>query len=361
MISDDLVSNNMSGGTSMTSKQDKYDEEAGITGVYGNTRSKIYFLPGCKLRKPLGDRKLLFSTSGDAERSGYRLCQHCRDIMNGKGDKVITAAYICDYIKDHFSERITLSILGKKFSMGPHRIRSIFIDTVGVSPRKYIDELRITKLKEKLASGDSVTNAIYAVGHNSSSWLYTNSRSRLGMTPSRYRHGSSGEKISYSTASTEFGIMVVAYTEHGICGVTLVDSEENVMQYLEDEFPKAIITSTPDTNGYIDGVMEYINGHKVTIPLDVHGTDFQMSVWSALRKIPYGTTVTYSELASMVGKPRSARAVANACGSNPVALIVPCHRVIRKGGNLGGYGLGLDRKKKILEHEKTVRSADTYE
>lgn len=359
MAPKDRVSIDQKSATSTIWAPEDHEEEVCRRVVYGNTRSRIYYLPTCRLLRPLNSRLVIFNTSGDAEKAGYRLCYHCKSSSSRNRDQVAAAGVMCDYLKDHYSEKITLSTLGKRFNMNLHHLRSIFVSAVGVTQRKYVEELRINRLKEKLPSGESVTSAVYAVGHNSSSWLYKNSRSRLGMTPSRYRHGSAGEKIWYSTANTEFGIMVVAYTDHGICGVTLVDSEKMIMHYLENEFPKAIITNTADTNCYIQGIMQYLNGHKVGIPLDFHGTDFQMRVWNTLRKIPYGSTVTYSELADMIGEPKAVRAVANACARNPVPLIVPCHRVVRKGGDLGGYGLGIDRKKKILDHEKSVSSEGT--
>lgn len=322
--------------------------------VYANRRSKIYYYPSCRLLRPLDSRITSFSSARDAEDSGYRLCNHCRTEKLKRGEYAKTVDDICDFLKEHYSEKITLSVIASKFNMSPHNVHAMFKSILGVSPRKYTDEIRITKLKEKLAAGDSVISAVYAVGHNSSSWIYTNSRSRLGMTPSRYRHGSAGERILYAASDTDFGWMVVAYTDHGICGVSLVDTEEMVGDYLETEFPKAILEKTEDTNNYIGGIIDYLNGHKVKMPLDFHGTEFQMKVWSTLRKIPHGTTVTYSELAGMVGEPRAVRAVANACARNPVPLIVPCHRVVRKGGNLGGYGLGIERKRKILELERST-------
>lgn len=326
--------------------------------ILANRRTGIYYYPGCRLMRPQKTRAVTFSSANEAERAGFRLCGHCRsqELKRLANMKIVSS--ICNYLKEHYQEKVTLDTISDRFGISPHQVYSVFMMMLGVSPRKYVDEYRITKLKEKLSSGESVSSAIYAVGHNSTSWVYRNSRSMLGMTPSKYRHGSRGEQISYVTGHTDFGEMVVAYTDHGICGVSLADSDEMIMRYLKKEFPKASLVLSVDTNDYINGILEYLKGRAVEVPLDFQGTDFQMRVWSALRKIPHGTTVTYSEVADMVGRPKAVRAVANACASNPVPLIVPCHRVIRKGGNLGGYGLGLERKRKLLELESETRTKD---
>ncbi|MEM0155073.1 MAG: methylated-DNA--[protein]-cysteine S-methyltransferase [Thermoplasmataceae archaeon] len=324
--------------------------------ILANLRTGIYYYPDCRLIRPQKTRAVAFGNVEEAESAGFRLCGHCRTQETKRLEKMNTVSVICNYLKENYREKITLGSLSGTFGMSSHRIHSVFMSTVGVSPRKYVEEYRITKLKERLSSGQPVSSAIYAVGHNSTSWIYTDSRSMLGMTPSKYRNGSKGESILYVTGHTDFGEMIVAYTDHGICGVTLVDSEEMIMGYLRKEFPKAIITRSDDTNNYISGILDYLKGKVVDVPLDFHGTDFQLKVWGAIRRIPHGTTVTYSDVADMIGKPKAVRAVANACASNPVPLIVPCHRVIRKGGNLGGYGLGLERKRQLLELENETRT-----
>ncbi len=171
------------------------------------------------------------------------------------------------------------------------------------------------------------------------------------MTSAKYRNGSREESIYYSMADTYLGKLVVAYTEKGLCAVTVVDSSQAGEEYLRNEFPKAILSESEDHQNYIESIMAYLRGSKVDIPMDLAGTEFQLRVWSALRTIPFGSTVTYGEVASMIGDSLAVRAVANACARNPVPLIIPCHRVIRKNGELGGYGLGIDRKKKLLEQE----------
>ncbi len=319
--------------------------------IYGNRRTRIYCYKICSSRTPSEDRIILFHNPADAEKSGYRLCSHCRDAMERNLDTVKLADRICDYIKSHYTEKMTLSSIGEAMGISPGKTGRIFKDAMGVSAAKYLDEYRIIRLREKLRSGSSVSAAVYAVGHNSLSWLYTDSRSKLGMTPSRYRKGSRGESISYSMADTYLGKIVAAYTDKGLCAVTVVDSAEAAEEYLRKEFPRALLSESEDTHQYIEGILAYLQGFSVNIPMVPAGTEFQLRVWSALRTIPFGSTVTYSEVAEMIGRPLAVRAVANACARNPLPLIIPCHRVVRKNGELGGYGLGIDRKKKLLEQE----------
>lgn len=326
--------------------------------IHGNRRTKIYCYKFCSSRTPSEDRIILFHTPADAEKSGYRLCGHCREIMERNLDRVKLADRICDYIKIHYTERITLSSIGKAMGVSPSKTSRIFKEAMGVSAAKYLDEYRIVRLREKLRSGSSVSAAVYAVGHNSMSWLYTDSRSKLGMTPSRYRKGGVGESISYSMADTYLGKIVVAYTDKGLCAVTIVDSSEAAEEYLRKEFPGALLSESEDSHKYIEGILAYLQGSSVNIPMIPAGTEFQLRVWSALRTIPFGSTVTYSEVAEMIGQPLAVRAVANACARNPLPLIIPCHRVVRKNGELGGYGLGIDRKKKLLEQEGSFITGD---
>jgi AraC family transcriptional regulator of adaptative response/methylated-DNA-[protein]-cysteine methyltransferase len=326
--------------------------------IFGNRRTKIYCYRFCSSRTPSEDRIIPFHNPADAEKSGYRLCTHCRETMERNSDKSMLVDRICDYIKSHYTEKITLSSIGKAIGISPGKTSRVFKYAMGVSTAKYIDEYRIIKLREKLRSGSSVSAAVYAVGHNSMSWLYTDSRSKLGMTPSKYRKGSRGESISYSTADTYLGKIVVAYTKKGLCAVTIVDSTDAAEEYLRKEFPKAVLSQSEDTHKYIEGILAYLQGSSVNIPMVPAGTDFQLRVWSALRTIPFGSTVTYSEVAEMIGQPLAVRAVANACARNPLPLIIPCHRVVRKNGELGGYGLGMDRKRRLLEQEGSFTKGD---
>ena len=322
-----------------------------VPNISGNSRSKIFCYSICGSRKPEEVRLIRFNDREDAERNGYRICSHCSDKLTSLSEKREIVVLVTDIIRKNYGNRIDVSDLSRISGIGAKKISRAFLETMGITPKKYLEELRIIKLKEKLSSGQSVDNAIREIGHSSLSWLYSNSTSRLGMSPSTYRKGAKGETLKFAIKESQFGFLAASYTGRGICAVTLSDTREDAINYLKNEYPRAIFVETEDENHYLEGILEYLNGSDVTLPLDTEGTEFQKKVWSAIRKIPYGSTVTYSELASSIGRPNSFRAVANACATNPVPLIVPCHRVIRKNGDLGGYGLGLDRKRKILEFE----------
>ena len=194
--------------------------------------------------------------------------------------------------------------------------------------------------------------ALRGTGYSAQSWLYEDSRRKLGMTPATYRKGGEGTTILFATGTSSIGRLLVAATDHGVCSVKAGRSDEELVRALHAEFPRATIERAPRAKRYLDSLNKHLSGQEMRFPLDIRGTDFQMKVWAALTAIPAGETRSYHEVAEMVAKPRAVRAVANACASNPVPLIIPCHRVIRKDGNLGGYGLGISRKKALLSSER---------
>ena len=263
---------------------------------------------------------------------------------------------ICDYIRDNSTSRITLQSLGERFGLSPFHLQRVFSDVMGMSPRKYLEECRLSNLRLRLAKGEPVINALRGTGYSAQSWLYEDSRNRLGMTPATYRNGAPGTQIEYATGDSSLGRLLVAATEHGVCSVRAGREDAELLRALRAEFPKAIIAKGSKARRFLDALNDHLNGQEVKLPVDVRGTDFQLRVWMALREIPLGETRTYSDVARMIGEPRAVRAVANACASNPVPLIIPCHRVIRKDGSLGGYGLGIARKKALLSKEKILAS-----
>jgi AraC family transcriptional regulator of adaptative response/methylated-DNA-[protein]-cysteine methyltransferase len=262
---------------------------------------------------------------------------------------------VCYYLKENSASRITLRTLGGRFGLSPFHLQRVFAEVMGMSPREYLAECRLNDLRSRLARGEPVINALRGSGYSSQSWLYEDSRRRLGMTPATYRKGGAGTKISYVTGDSSLGRLLVATTEHGVCSVKAGRSDSELVRCLHDEFPKALIVSAPDARHYFDALNDHLSGQEVKLPLDINGTDFQMKVWTALRTIPRGETRSYQQVAKMVGEPRAVRAAANACASNPVPLIIPCHRVIRKDGSLGGYGLGIGRKRKLLLAEGALK------
>jgi AraC family transcriptional regulator of adaptative response/methylated-DNA-[protein]-cysteine methyltransferase len=278
-------------------------------------------------------------------------------IQQSKAAKENLVKEVCDYVRENLDSKVTLSTLGERFRISPYRLQRMFVEVMGISPRKYLEENRVGVLKLRLAKGESVVNALRRTGYSSQSWLYENSRARLGMTPATYKGGGSGASIMYATGNCPIGRLLVAATEHGICTINVGDDDDALLTALRREFPKAILARDEKARRYLEGVNRHLQGQEARLPLDLRGTDFQIKVWTALQQIPLGQTRSYSDVAVMVGEPKAVRAVANACASNPVPLIVPCHRVIRKDGSLGGYGLGLPRKKMLLTKERSLAAS----
>jgi AraC family transcriptional regulator, regulatory protein of adaptative response / methylated-DNA-[protein]-cysteine methyltransferase len=261
---------------------------------------------------------------------------------------------VCTYIKSNPTSKITLPSLGKRFEMSPYHLQRVFVEVMGISPRKYLEECRLGVLKLRLARGEPVLGALRGTGYTSQSWLYKDSRMRLGMTPATYRKGGAGTRVTYATGDCPLGRLLVAATAHGICSVNLGTNDDELVRALHREYPKGQIAKTGEAELLLEGVRKHLRGQRVRLPLDMRGTDFQLKVWTALLHIPVGETRSYSDVAEMIGEPKAVRAVANACASNPVPLIVPCHRVIRKDGGLGGYGLGQPRKRVLLSNEREM-------
>jgi AraC family transcriptional regulator of adaptative response/methylated-DNA-[protein]-cysteine methyltransferase len=264
------------------------------------------------------------------------------------------AKSVCDYIKDNPTSKITLASLGERFGVSPYHLQRIFVEVMGISPRKYLEECRLSLLKLHLARGEPVLNALRGTGYSSQSWLYEDSRIKLGMTPATYSNGGSGTVIMYDIGDCPLGRLLVAATDHGICSINVGKNDTELTETLLLEYPNARVVNTERVRPFVEGVKRHLEGQEIRLPLDVKGTDFQLRVWSALQRIPLGETRSYSEVAELIGEPRAVRAVANACASNPVPLLVPCHRVIRKDGSLGGYALGVPRKKALLARERTL-------
>jgi AraC family transcriptional regulator, regulatory protein of adaptative response / methylated-DNA-[protein]-cysteine methyltransferase len=262
---------------------------------------------------------------------------------------------VCDFLRENSASKMTLTSLGAKFEVSPFHLQRVFTNVMGMSPREYLSQCRLNDLRSRLAKGEPVVNALRRSGYSSQSWLYEDSRRRLGMTPATYRKGGAGAAIAYATGTSPLGRLLVATTEHGVCSVKAGRSDEELVRSLHAEFPRARIERSGKARRYLSALNNHLNGQEVRFPLDIKGTDFQMKVWTALREIPRGETRSYFEVAEMVGQPAAVRAVANACASNPVPLIIPCHRVIRKDGSLGGYGLGIGRKKVLLASERPPR------
>ncbi len=261
---------------------------------------------------------------------------------------------VCQYIEASSECIPTLAEMGDHVGMSPFHLQRVFKKLTGVTPHDYADSVRVKRLKHRLRDGANVTEALYDAGYGSSSRLYERSASRLGMTPSKYRKGGEGMVIGYTITDCHLGRLLVAMTETGVCCVHIASEDAVLESHLFAEYPAAFIERDhPLMTEWVEQFLAFLNGWQphFDLPLDLQATTFQLRVWQALREIPYGETRSYREIAEAIGQPSAVRAVANACAANPVPLIVPCHRVIRSDGEIGGYGLGVERKRALLEQE----------
>jgi AraC family transcriptional regulator of adaptative response/methylated-DNA-[protein]-cysteine methyltransferase len=324
--------------------------------IIGVRTTGIYCRPSCPARKPLRENVQFFAAPEIARQAGFRACKRCRPDRETLRDPAAERALsICHYIRSATDETITLARLGKRFSLSPAHLQRVFKQYIGLSPLEYAEALRMDQLRLALRQGASVTDAIYASGFSSSSRVYERAARAIGMTPRRYREHGRGERICYSVVPSALGQLLVGSTDKGICAVQLGDDADALARLLHEEFSAAEIRRDDDTHAeWVRGVVAIAEGRApdVSLPLDVRGTAFQMQVWRALRKIPRGETRSYADIARNIGRPDAVRAVANACGANPTALVVPCHRVVQSDGGLGGYHWGVERKRELLGAER---------
>jgi AraC family transcriptional regulator of adaptative response/methylated-DNA-[protein]-cysteine methyltransferase len=326
--------------------------------VYGVTTTGIYCRPGCGSRRPLREHVAFFSTGADARAAGYRACKRCRpDTENTVG--LMTAAVIatCREIERTHGE-FPVAEFANRVGYSEGHLRRSFRSIVGVSLANYVREHQVDRVRETLREGATVTDAVFEAGYRSASAFYDNGAPRLGMTPARYRDGAPGEHLRYTSVETPVGTVLAASTSRGVCSIRVGDDEELLIKSLLGEFPLALIERDDEGLHDVASVLaDAVRGDDdaSVLPLDLAGTAFQIRVWEALRTISAGETRTYSEVANQIGSPRAIRAVASACAANRVALAVPCHRVIRRDGSLGGYRWGLPVKEALLLAERNRR------
>ena len=322
--------------------------------IYGVISTKIYCQPSCASRKPRRENVLFFSQPVEAENNGFRACKRCFSKNQLEKCHLELIQQICNFIDEQVDNSPTLTELASKFNISQYHLQRTFKSIVGITPRQYGEARRVESFKNQLHKGKKVVNAVYEAGYNSSSTLYESTASHLGMTPNTYKKGGKDTRITYTIFPCSMGYLLVAITEKGICSVKLGDTKEELEKILYQEFHQAEIVCDREINqDWIKAILNFIDGKQphLDLPLDVKGTAFQKQVWQALQKIPYGETSTYKDIANQINKPSSVRAVGNACGANPTALIVPCHRVVKNDGSLGGYRWGIDRKRKLLDRE----------
>jgi len=349
------------------------DRRADGAFVYGVRSTGIYCRPSCPSRKPRREQVVFFSLPDAAEQEGFRECRRCRPRAAPIGDsRIETVARLCREIdarvqadpgSDLRSDtQLTLAALGKSAGMSPHQLDRAFRSAMGITPRQYADAQRMRRLKSRLKKGENVTTALYEAGYGSSSRLYERAPSHLGMTPAEYGRGGAGMQIHHTIVDSPLGRLLVGATDRGVSALYLGQSDAALRAALRKEYPAAeLIAETPASSRHNGGrlgdrvnrILAHLRGREphLDLPTDVQGTAFQRRVWEELRRIPYGSTKTYTQVARAIGKPEAIRAVARACATNPVSVVVPCHRVVRQDGGLAGYRWGINVKQALLEKE----------
>jgi AraC family transcriptional regulator, regulatory protein of adaptative response / methylated-DNA-[protein]-cysteine methyltransferase len=339
------------------------NRDAGADGnfLYGVKTTGVYCRPGCASRRPLRANTVFFETTEAAEAAGLRACKRCRPTDGSAASRHLAAIEKACALLRTSEAMPSLAELADAAAISRFHFHRVFKQITGVTPREYARSHRLGRLGEKLDAGQPIAASIYASGFGSSSRAYEAAPAGLGMTPGARRRGGSGETIRFVTVETPLGWALVAATGRGICMTALGDDRGSLGLALRQRFPAAeVITEDAELKGWADRIVRFITapGENLDLPLDIRGTAFQARVWRALQKIPLGKTATYSEIAVALGQPKAVRAVAQACAANKLALIVPCHRVIRSDGDLGGYRWGLERKRALLDRERAAGAPD---
>jgi AraC family transcriptional regulator, regulatory protein of adaptative response / methylated-DNA-[protein]-cysteine methyltransferase len=322
--------------------------------VFAVSTTGIYCRPSCPARRPRPENVSFFANPDAAERAGYRACRRCQPKAVASSQEELVERATA-WLDTHIEERVTLPRLAAALGVSPGHVQRTFTRVTGVSPRAYAAARRLESAKTRLRDGADVTSALYASGYGSSSRFYAQARSALGMTPTSYKRGGEGMTMNYATTDSPIGRVLVAATERGLCAVSIGEDAAALAQSLTAEYPQATIRRDDDAlRPYMDSILAHLRDRTslAALPLDVVGTPFQHEVWQALRAIPAGERRTYGQIAATLGNPKSARAVARACATNPAALVIPCHRVVRGDGDSGGYRWGSKRKQALLASER---------
>ena len=324
--------------------------------VYGVQSTGVYCRPSCPSRRPKRESVQFFAGPDSAEVAGFRECRRCRPragVPPAPGVDHVRKA--TTFIASHADEPITLAALASHVGTSAFHLQRTFSRLLGISPRAYQDALRAQRFRRDLRTGKPLTGAIYDAGYGSSSRVYERRPTGRGITPAQYQRGAQGASIAFTIVNSSLGRLLVAGTDKGLCSVKLGDRDAELEQDLRGEYPSATIER--ERGAFADWVgtlVAHVDGRApaIDLPVDVKATAFQWKVWRYLQSIPYGETRSYSEVATAIGAPRATRAVARACATNHVCLVIPCHRVVEKGGGLGGYRWGVERKRRLLQKEK---------
>jgi AraC family transcriptional regulator of adaptative response/methylated-DNA-[protein]-cysteine methyltransferase len=329
--------------------------------VYAVATTGVYCKPSCASRRPLRRNVQFFATPADAERAGFRACKRCRPSSEASNVMTSVVHELARQIDANPEQSFRLEQLAKRAGYSPFYLQRSFKAIIGSSPKEYQTAARLRTLKHELRRDAPVSEAIYQAGFGSGSRVYEKTDGQLGMTPSEYRSGGKGLTISYASGRTPLGLLMIGATDRGICFLQFGDGDRELADELARQFPAATLQTMPSTHEeQFESWMAALNRHlrglepRLDLPLDVRGSAFQLIVWRYLQKLPYGEVRSYAEVAAGIGKPSAARAVARACATNNVALLIPCHRVVRGTGELGGYRWGLQRKRVLLDTERAA-------
>jgi len=325
--------------------------------VFAVRSTGIYCKPSCPARHPNTEQVVFFSEPDEAERSGFRACKRCHPREARSSARAELIQRTCRYIEANLDEKLTLENLSRQAGLSPFHFQRTFKRILGISPRQYVEARRLERVKRSLTNGETVTNSLYNAGFTSKSRLYEKTPPQFGVSPGIFRRGGEGLRIHYVIVDSRIGRVLLAATERGACAVCMGASDEAVEAALREDYYAADIHR--DDGGmkkWTEALLSYFDGHEFprNLPLDVQATAFQWKVWKEIQSIPYGQTATYSTIAKSLGAPQATRAVASACATNPVAIVIPCHRVIGKDGSLRGYAWGVKRKKTLLSLENNL-------
>jgi AraC family transcriptional regulator of adaptative response/methylated-DNA-[protein]-cysteine methyltransferase len=330
------------------------DQQADGVFWYSVSSTGVYCRPSCGARPALRRNVRFHDSCGDAEQAGFRPCLRCKPDQPPLAERHAAAVAQACRLIDAAEEGIDLDSLSQSCGMSRYHFHRIFKAHTGITPKAYAAAQRAQRLQQGLARAPSVTEALYAAGFNSSGRFYAAANGVLGMSPKAFRAGGSGASIRFAIGACSLGAILVAATDRGICAILMGDDPELLVRDLQDRFPQAELRGAEaDFEATVAKVVGLVESPAIglDLPLDVRGTAFQQRVWQALRAIPSGSTVSYAELAERIGLPAGARAIAGACAANPVAVAIPCHRVVRQDGSISGYRWGVERKAALLKRE----------
>lgn len=338
----------------------KRDRGADGTFVYAVKTTGVFCRPSCASREPKPENMVFYASTAEALAAGFRPCRRCQPLAEGhEAAEASLMAAIAAYIAKHAGEPLGLAHLAEQAGLSPAHFQRRFNAVMGISARDFHEAVRLRRFKRGLRDGGDVLGAALDAGYGSAGRAHARADGALGMTPAAYRAGGAGEAIGYAVRETALGLLLMAATARGVCAVEFGESEAALVARLTEEFPRARIEAAgPKAAPALDAWMAALADHladrapRPELPLDLRGTAFQLRVWRFLMRVPPGAVVSYSELAAGIGHPQAVRAAASACGANRIAVLIPCHRVLRADGGLGGYRWGIARKRALLDRER---------